>query len=196
MLITTERLGCLVRWTRGRARLFLLLETEMSLTEQIENAIHSVIERYGCALVQSTFRREKGGMVLRVLIEKDGTDPAQGSGVDLALCASINRDLGTLLDVEDIISQAYTLEVSSPGIERPLIQPKDFERFAGRIISLKTKKALDGRRRFKGTLKGLTGNSVNLSTRDSENVSIPLELVQKANLVFEPKGFEANAGDK
>jgi ribosome maturation factor RimP len=197
MLITTERLGCLVRWTRGRARLFLCYwQGIMSLTEQIESAIHSVIGRYGCALVQSTFLREKNGMVLRVLIEKEDTDPAGGSGVNLALCSSISRDLGTLLDVEDIIAQAYTLEVSSAGIERPLVQARDYERFAGRKISLKTKKALDGRRSFKGTLRGLTNGSVNLLLRDSEDVSIPFDLVQKANLVFDPKGFEANAGDK
>lgn len=175
---------------------FLLLTGEMDLTENIENAIQSVLGHYDCALVLCTFRREKNGMVLRVLIEKDGCDPARGSGVNIALCSSVSRDLGTLLDVEDIIKEPYTLEVSSPGIERPLVQPSDFEKFAGRIIFLKTKKALEGQRTFKGKLRGLRGGIVNLSLGDSRTVAIPVELVQTAKLVFDPKGFEANAGDK
>ena len=157
--------------------------------KEIEAAVMPVLERHDCDLVLGTFRRERSGRVLRLLIERRGSDPAEGSGVDLALCASISRDVSAVLDVEDIIDDAYTLEVSSPGIERPLVQPRDFDRFCGRTAQIKTKKPFENSRRFRGTLKGYDEGKVWIKITDQQTFGIPAEIINKANLVFDPKGY-------
>jgi len=174
-----------------------LLVLDMAIPKEIESVVLPILDRYGCALVLGTFRREKNGLVLRLLIERHEVAlDDKGSGVDLALCASISRDLSAILDVEDVIDKKYTLEVSSPGVERPLVNPLDFKRFAGRPVALKTKRAIKGRRRFKGMLNGLSDGMVRITTGDGQTVTIPDDLVEKANLVFEPKGLGANVGDR
>ncbi|MCP4676828.1 MAG: ribosome maturation factor RimP [Deltaproteobacteria bacterium] len=167
----------------------------MAFSGEIETMALKVLDRYTCDLVQGTFQREKAGLVLRLLIERRDSDPDKGSGVDLELCSSINRDLGTELEVEEVINRPYTLEVSSPGIERPLILPRDFTRFSGRSIALRTTRPINGRRRFMGRLEGLGNKGVMLTTRSGKSVTIPSELVKKANLVYEPKGSQTNVGD-
>ncbi len=167
----------------------------MSLTAKIEAIVLPLLDRYGCDLVEGTFRREKAGLVLRLLIERKDANPDKGSGVDLKLCSSISRDLGTIMDVEETIDRPYTLEVSSAGIERPLVHPEDFKRFAGRPVAVRTKSAVNGRRRFKGVLGGLSDGTVVITNGDGNQYSIPAELVKKANLVFDPKRFEASVGE-
>jgi len=87
--------------------------------------------RYGLELVQVQYRREDHGWVLRILVDRPG-------GVSVDECGEFSREVSDLLDVEDLIDNSYNLEVSSPGLDRPLIKPEDFERFAGREITLKT----------------------------------------------------------
>lgn len=157
----------------------------MTLPGNIEAIVLPVLERFGCGLVLGTFRREKGGRVLRLLIERIDADVDRGSGVDVKLCSSVSRDVGAALDVEDVIDGNYTLEVSSPGIERPLVQPSDFDRFKGRLATVQTRKAMEGRRRFKGTLSGLRQGAILITVAKGEEVAIPWENVKKANLVFE-----------
>jgi ribosome maturation factor RimP len=135
------------------------------------------------------------GWVLRVLIEKQDADPDRGSGVNVALCASVSRDLSAALDAEDAIDRKYILEVSSAGLERPLTEPRDFERFAGRSILLTTTQAIDGRRRFKGTLNGADAGTVKMTLADGTTLSIPDKLIKRANLTFEQTGFGLKAGD-
>jgi ribosome maturation factor RimP len=168
----------------------------MANVADIETIARPVLDRHGCDLVLATFRRERAGWVLRVLVEKVGADPETGSGVDVELCAAISRDLGAVLDVEDAIDRAYTMEVSSPGIERPLTRENDYRRFAGRAAAIKTNTAIDGRRRFKGVLKGMTAAGVVLETTDSEAVTIPAELIDRANLVFETNELGKKPGVK
>ncbi len=173
-----------------------LLVVNMAISTEMDSIILNVLERYGCELVLGTFHREKNGQMLRLLIERSGADPDKGSGVDLSLCSAISRDISAVLDVEDFIDKKYTLEVSSPGIERPLVRSRDFIRFAGKPVAVKTKRAIKGRRRFKGMLNGLMDGMVKITTRDGQTVTIPGELVEKANLVFEPNGLGANVGDR
>jgi ribosome maturation factor RimP len=167
----------------------------VTLPAEIESIVLAVLDRHDCDLVQGMFFREKNGRVLRLLIERRGTDPDRGSGVDLGLCSEVSREVGETLEVGETIDTAYVLEVSSPGIERPLVKREDFERFAGRSIVLKTKRAIEGRRRFKGILKGQNDGIVTIKLKGGQTVSIPDDLVQKANLVFEPNELGAKVGD-
>lgn len=160
----------------------------MTIPANIEAIALGVLERFGLDLVLGTFRRERPGRVLRLFIERKDADPAVGSGVDLGLCAAVSRDIGAALDAEDAVSEAYTLEVSSPGIERPLVKPEDFVRFAGRQAAVRTNTKVAGRRRVNGRLEGYRGGVIVISTPEGEQMAIPMDQVERANLVFEPKG--------
>lgn len=116
--------------------------------------------------------------VLQIMIER-----ADRGAVTVEDCASVSRTVSALLDVEDPIAGSYTLEVSSPGIDRPLTRPEHFERFAGFEAKLETRFAVDGRRKFRGRLLGLAGESVRIAT-DIGELSLPLTDVQKARLVL------------
>lgn len=128
----------------------------------------------GLELVHVELQGEPGGKILRLYIDKPG-------GVTLDDCIQLSRSLGDLLDVNlDDIGQ-YRLEVSSPGLNRPISKRQDFERFKGHPIKLKTIRPRDGRRNFSGVLMGITDDSVKLSVGD-QMVLFPFESIQKANL--------------
>jgi ribosome maturation factor RimP len=145
--------------------------------------------------VQVTYRREQPGWVLRVLIEKRGSDPRSGSGVDHALCGKVSRDLGDAIDVEDAIIDAFTLEVSSPGIERPLTRPEDFERFKGREARVETSAPVDNRKRFRGKILGVRGEDVTMAGDDGGIAVIPFRKIAKAHLVYEANEMISKAGE-
>lgn len=137
----------------------------------------------GLELVELEYRREGRDMILRLFVDKDG-------GITLDDCAEVSRELSELLDVHDIIPDHYTLEVSSPGLNRPLKRPEDYERYRGRLIKVRTFELLpddDGNRRktFLGELLGLEGGVVALRLTEGQTAHIPLEKVAKANLEFE-----------
>ena len=108
-----------------------------TVIEQIEKVSLPVIEELGLELVDVQFRREQRGWVLRLIIDKQ-------DGVNLDDCAVVSREISQLLDIEDFIDQAYNLEVSSPGLNRPLKTMADFERFAGRKAKVKTSEPVEG----------------------------------------------------
>lgn len=137
----------------------------------------AVVGALGLELVDVEYRREGGGWVLRVLIDKPG-------GVTLDDCQAVSEVLGEKLDEADPIPNRYNLEVSSPGIERPLKRPADFERFAGRRVQVRTYAPWNGRRNWQGELVGLIGGEVVLRT-DTGQVAIPQNMVARANLVAE-----------
>jgi ribosome maturation factor RimP len=116
--------------------------------------------------------------VLQIMIER--TDRRAISVDD---CANVSRAVSALLDVEDVIPGSYTLEVSSPGIDRPLTRPEHFVRFAGFEAKLETRIPLDGRKRFTGRLLGLEGERVRIATAEGE-LALPLADVQRAKLVL------------
>lgn len=133
----------------------------------------------GLELVDVEYLREGSAWVVRLYIDKPG-------GIGLDQCSEFSRALGPALDVEEIVPNAYTLEVSSPGIERPLKKPTDFERFTGQRIKVKTFGPIPGakgapQKNFQGTLLGLRGASVALET-EGQSVEIPLTAIAKANL--------------
>ena len=118
----------------------------------------------------------KGG-TLQIMVE-----PADGRPMDVEDCATLSRALSAVLDVEDPISSAYTLEVSSPGIDRPLTRPKDYERWTGHLARIEIAQPIDGRRRFKGTLLGLSGDAVKIRLEDGQETQVPLAAVTRAKL--------------
>jgi ribosome maturation factor RimP len=107
---------------------------------------------------------------------------ADRRGITVEDCAEVSRAVSALLDVEDPIIGAYTLEVSSPGLDRPLTRPEDFSRFAGFEAKLETRAPIAGRKRFRGRLIGLDGNLVRIATAEGE-ASLPIGDLQRARLV-------------
>jgi len=105
--------------------------------------------------------------------------------VSVADCSHVSRDLSAVLDVEDFIPVAYTLEVSSPGLDRPLRGRADFERFAGRQARVVTSEAIDGQTFFRGRLAGVDGDSTLIDGEDGRQHRVPLGLVTRANLEVE-----------
>lgn len=132
---------------------------------------------------------EHGQPVLRVVIDRAGSEQGPGLGVTLADCQSVSRDLGAALDLhEDIAPGHYRLEVSSPGVDRPLVKLRDFERFAGREIKVQTRSPVptEGggeRRNFTGQLLGVDGECVRIEVEGGE-LQLPHAEIVKANLVY------------
>jgi len=145
------------------------------LLRRIEDIVSPTIVGMGYELVRVSMSR--GGGTLQIMIE-----PADGRPMDVEDCATLSRALSAVLDVEDPISNAYTLEVSSPGIDRPLTRPKDYERWAGHLARVELTQPIDGRRRFKGTLMGLAGDDVRLKLEDGTEARVPLSAVSRAKL--------------
>jgi ribosome maturation factor RimP len=130
-------------------------------------------------LVDIEYRRESRGWVLRLYLDKEG-------GLTLDDCTRISQEVGRTLDVEDVIETPYTLEVSSPGLTRRLKTEKDFMKYRGSLIKVKTVGPIENRRQFKGKLLGVSENRIEMET-DGGIFQIPLSNVGKANLEFEGK---------
>lgn len=137
----------------------------------------------GLELAEVEYRQEGRQMVLRLYIERDG-------GVTLDDCAAVSRELAEILEVEDFIQGNYNLEVSSPGLNRPLKKPSDYERFTGKLVKIRTFELLPDdsgnmRKTFTGELLGLGGGIVRLKLTEGQTACIPLGKVAKANLEVE-----------
>jgi ribosome maturation factor RimP len=145
------------------------------LLRRIEDIVAPTIVGMGYELVRVAMSR--GGGTLQIMIE-----PADGRPMDVEACAIISRALSAVLDVEDPISGAYTLEVSSPGIDRPLTREKDYVRWTGHVARVETALPIEGRRRFKGTLLGLEGGALKLKLDDGKETQVPLSAVTRAKL--------------
>jgi ribosome maturation factor RimP len=126
--------------------------------------------------------------VLQIMIER--TD---GRALSVEDCAQVSRRVSTLLDVQDPIAGSYTLEVSSPGIDRPLTRPEHFVRYAGFEAKLETRTAVDGRRRFRGRLLGIEGDRIRIATAEGE-LALPVADLQRAKLVLTDELLAAAAG--
>lgn len=144
------------------------------LLRRIEDIVAPTIVGMGFELVRVHLSR---GGTLQVMIE-----PADGRPMDVEDCANVSRALSAVLDVEDPITSAYTLEVSSPGIDRPLTRAKDYVRWTGHMARLETTEPVEGRRRFKGTLLGLEDGIVKLRLESGEETGVPLSAVSRAKL--------------
>jgi ribosome maturation factor RimP len=153
---------------------------------RIERIVSPALQGMGYELVRVQMT---GGQrpVLQIMAER--IDGAQMTVED---CADISRALSAILDVEDPVTTAYVLEVSSPGIDRPLTRRKDFERFAGFEARLETREPIAGRRRFKGRLRGFAGDEIRIETEEGE-LTVPFEALHRAKLVLTDELIAATA---
>jgi ribosome maturation factor RimP len=152
---------------------------------QVRAFASRVAASFGLEIFDVQFRREAPGMVLRVRIDRPGSGASAEESVSVEDCAHVSRDLSAILDVEDVIPGAYTLEVSSPGLDRPLTRPDDYRRFAGRRAKLVMREAVDGQTFFKGTLGGMEEGHVLIDADDQRRHRVPLTVITRANLEVE-----------
>ncbi|MFO7558703.1 MAG: ribosome maturation factor RimP [Desulfobacterales bacterium] len=145
------------------------------IAARVEKIARSLCISEGMELVHIEYQYEPGGQVLRVYIDKSG-------GVTLDNCVLISRQLNDLLDIHLEGSEAYNLEVSSPGPDRPLSGINDFQRFQGEVARIKTIEPIDGRKNFKGVLEGTSDGNVNIKV-ENRVFSIPCEGIKRARLV-------------
>jgi ribosome maturation factor RimP len=152
--------------------------------ENITSIIEPTVEALGYELIRVSYG---GGRkpTLQIMAERpDGT-----MGVDD--CARLSRELSAILDVEDPISEEYLLEVSSPGVDRPLTRAKDFERWMGFDAKIELKEQLEGRRRFRGKLETFDGNNISILTDDEGMVEINIDDIAKAKLLLTDELLDA-----
>jgi ribosome maturation factor RimP len=155
---------------------------EALVAEQVKALAARIAEGLGLEVFDVQFRREAAGMVLRVQIDRPGPAATAEECVSVADCAHVSRDLSALLDVEDIVPTAYTLEVSSPGLDRPLRGPDDYARFTGRRAKLVLKSPIDGQGYFRGRLAGVASGHVTIETEGGRTHQVPVDLITRANL--------------
>jgi ribosome maturation factor RimP len=156
----------------------------MDLESRLQDLITAPLEAMGYELVRVQFQG-KTHPTLQIMAER-----ADGAGMTVDDCAEISRSLSALLDVEDPIQGGYVLEVSSPGIDRPLTRPKDFQAWAGFEAKLETLVAVDGRKRFRGRLLGLEQDSVRIAL-DTGEALVPLADMKSAKLVLTDELIDA-----
>jgi ribosome maturation factor RimP len=155
------------------------------VVEQVRAVAARVAASHGLDLFDVQFRREASGMVLRVQIDRPGPAASAEDSVSVEDCAAVSRDLSAVLDVEDIVPAAYTLEVSSPGLDRPLRGADDYRRFAGRRAKLVMREAVDGQTFFKGRLGGVQDGRVVIDAEDQRRHLVPIGIITRANLEVE-----------
>jgi ribosome maturation factor RimP len=147
------------------------------IIDKVRNFLQSLLPTMGLELFDVQFRREGHGWVLRVFIETE-------TGVTLEDCSNVSRELGRYLDVEDFIDHAYHLEVSSPGLERPLRSTDDFRRYRGRRARVKTHDAIDGEKVFEGVIEEVVNDRIHLRLDDDRSIQFSFEKINKARLAI------------
>jgi ribosome maturation factor RimP len=153
---------------------------ETGLAAQIATLVEPTLEELGFRIVRVTISGRNGTTVQIMAERPDGTMTVED-------CADVSRQLSPLLDAHDPIAGHYTLEISSPGIDRPLARASDFVAWAGHEAKVETKELVAGRRRFRGVLKGLTGDEVKLEVAADQGgpeVVLPIGVIAEARLVL------------
>lgn len=147
----------------------------MSRATDLENLVAPAVASQGCELWGLEFSVQGRRSLLRLYIDSP-------TGVTLEDCERVSRQVSAVMDVEDPIASAYTLEVSSPGMDRPLYTQAQYARYVGQRIAVRLRVPYDGRRRFQGVLNGLEDGDVVLQVEDTEYL-LPLDSIDKANVV-------------
>lgn len=154
-----------------------------SILARVEPLVRDIVEHAGLELVDVTYQREPQGWVLRICIDRAG-------GVTVEDCGEISSQVGDLLDVHDVLPHRYRLEVSSPGVNRPLKTARDFERFVGAPVRITTRTAVDNRRHFRGVLRACDGDTITVAV-DGIDRRLPVQAVRKAHLDGDAPGVAA-----
>jgi len=156
----------------------------MQALEHIRAIAERVARSHGLDVWDIVSRRETQGLVVRVFIDRPGPAATPEESVSIEDCEQVSREIGTILDVEDPLPAAYTLEVSSPGLDRPLRGEDDYRRFAGRRAKLVMRDAVDGQRFFKGQLGGVDAGAVLIDDEHGRH-RVPLAIITRGNLEVE-----------
>lgn len=159
------------------------------MENKISELIESTINSLGFGLVKVSINGSKT-KILEIFIER-----LDGEKVQIADCRLASRNISAILDVEDIISDKYFLEVSSAGVERPLVKLSDFERFKDREIKVRLKTEWNGNLTYKGKLLGIDGEKIRLQSKNVE-LSFDFDNIKKANLIFTEEMFRASLNKK
>ena len=158
--------------------------TTRETLERLWGIVEPLAADQGLEVVDVELRHEgRAGRVLRVYLDRvEKQDETEAPGLDEL--SRVSRELSDLLDIYDVVEGGYTLEVSSPGVNRPLRKPEHFARFVGRRVRLQTEEMIGGRRKFSGPLHGAAGDGV-VVLQDGHEVFIPFGLIVKANVEYE-----------
>ena len=143
--------------------------------DRLRRLIQEVVESQGYELVDAEFKGAGKSSLLRVFIDKP-------EGISHRDCELVSEQVGTVLDVEDLIPFSYTLEVSSPGLDRKLVKESDYTRFEGKLARIQTRIPLNQQKVFRGRLQGLSGGKVRLELRRGNLLDIPLDVIEEARL--------------
>ena len=157
----------------------------VDIIEHVRAIAGRVAGSYGLEVFDVQFRREGRGMVLRVQIDRPGPAATAEESVSVEDCAHVSRDVSAVLDVEDVVPTAYILEVSSPGLDRPLRSTDDYRRFSGRRAKLVMREPVDGQRHFKGRLAGVDDQAVLIDGDDGRRHRVLFGVITRANLEVE-----------
>jgi ribosome maturation factor RimP len=146
----------------------------------IRKVTEPILEASGMELIKVEILTKEKGRILRLYIDKEG-------GVNLDDCVKISKQINPVLDVEDIIHGSYVLEVSSPGLDRPLVREKDFLKYKGKLVKIQIKEPIDNRRNYKGKIVDVKEGILMLNIEEGITVELPLFLIIKAKLIPEFK---------
>ena len=145
------------------------------IAERIDKIATTAATENGVEFVHSEIVGSKRNMTVRIYIDKP-------EGVTLEDCSTVSRTIEAVIDADDFIPSPYVLEVSSPGLERPLFTIQDFEKFVGKKAKVKTSEAVNGQANFTGNITGIEGSEIVLEDKTNGTVRIPFDKVAKANL--------------
>lgn len=157
----------------------------MQPLEHIRAIAERVAASRGLTVWEIQSRRESSGHVVRVFIDRPGPAATPEDSVSIEDCEQVNREMSIILDVEDPLPFAYTLEVSSPGLDRPLRGSDDYRRFAGRLAKVVVSEAVDNQKAFEGRLRGVDGSDVLLEAPNGRMHRLPLGLITRGRLEVE-----------
>ena len=157
--------------------MFLVMVMSDLIVEKVKGYLADLLRDMGLDLFDVQFRTETHGWVLRVFIDS-------AEGITLDQCADVSRELGQYIEVEEIIDHAYNLEVSSPGLERPLRSISEFRKYAGKKAKVKVHNAIDGVKTFEGVIGDVGDEVINMTLADGSSVQFTYDMLSKARLAI------------
>lgn len=162
-----------------------IVRANESPLDRVRELAERVASSYGLDIFDVELKREGGQQVLRVIVDRPGPAATPDESVSIDDCARVAEELGTLLDVEDVMPGGYTFEVSSPGLDRPLRSADDYRRFAGRWAKIVTSEPVQRQTAFAGRVKGIEGDDVLFESEGKKLIKLPLRLISRARLEVE-----------